>query len=92
MLVDYVADFAREFRDQASLKASTTRALTLYRRSGLGLEAFVDVLYQARAVTKERSASIRAAPVGDGAMPAKPKMAYFFAVLEDLLGRPRAGR
>ena len=91
-LVDYVADFAREFNDRASLTASTSRALTLYRRSGLGLEAFVDALYEARTVTKERSAAIRAAPAGDGAMPAKPKMAYFFAVLEDLLGRPRAGR
>ena len=92
VLVDYVADFAREFHDQASLTASTTRAVALYRRSGLGLEAFVEVLYQARATTKERSAAIRAAPVGNGAMPAKPKMAYFFAVLEDLLERARGGR
>ena len=53
------------------------------------VEAFVDTLYHARTVTKERSAAIRAAPVGDGTMPAKPKMAYFFAVLEDLLGRTR---
>ena len=87
VLVDYVADFAREFNDRASLTASTSRALTLYRRSGLGLEAFVDALYEARTVTKERSAAIRAAPAGDGAMPAKPKMAYFFAVVEDLLAR-----
>ncbi len=89
VLVDYVADFAREFNDRASLTASTTRTLALYRRSGLGLEAFVDALYEARTITKERSAAIRAAPVGEGAMPTKPKMAYFFAVLEDLLGRPR---
>ncbi len=60
--------------------------LTLYRWVGLEVEAFVEVLYRARTITKERAAAIRAKPVGGGLMPVKPKMAYYFAVLEDLLG------
>ncbi len=90
-IVDYLADFAREFGDQAPLTSSVTRTLKLFRESGLTLPVFIDVLYAARATTKERSAGIRAAPVGDGPWPVKPKMAYFFAVLEDLVGRTADG-
>jgi hypothetical protein len=87
-ILDYLADFARELGDTAPLSASVTRAARLYRRSGLGLEAFVAALYAARAKTKERTAAIRAQPIADGrAIPLKPKMAYFFAVLEDLVQR-----
>ena len=87
-ILDYLADFARELGDTAPLSASVTRAVRLYRRSGLGLEAFVAALYAARAKTKERTAAIKAQPSADGrAIPLKPKMAYFFAVLEDLVQR-----
>ncbi|MDP9473617.1 MAG: replication protein [Chloroflexota bacterium] len=90
-IVDYLADFAREFGDQAPLTSSVTRTLKLFRESGLALPTFIDVLYAARATTKERSAGIKAAPVGNGPWPVKPKMAYFFAVLEDLVGRTTDG-
>ena len=54
----------------------------------MDLAAFVAALYAARAKTKERTAAIRAQPIADGrAIPLKPKMAYFFAVLEDLVQR-----
>ena len=87
VLLAFVQDFSREFNDQAPLAASVTRAHNLLRASGLTREAFLDRLYQARAVTKERSASVRAQAGTDGAgLPTKNKMAYFFAVLEDLLG------
>ncbi len=83
----YIADFARELNDKAPLKASTMRAYNLYKRSGLEHSAFVAQLYAARAIVKERTASIRSRGEDTAAgFPTKNKAAYFFAVLEDLLG------
>ena len=78
----YVEDFAREFSDRAPLTSSITRAQNLYRQSGLRLEAFVEVMYQARQVTKERSASVKTEPDATGR---KQRMQYWFAILEDRL-------
>lgn len=71
---------------------STTRAFNLYRQAGVALDVFTARLGEARAITQEQTAAIRAR-VDDGttAFPRKNKMAYFFAVLEDLLG-VREGR
>ena len=83
----YIEDFSRELGDQAPLKSSVTRALNLLEASGLSLEAFINVLYEARSVTKEHTASIRTmAEGGNGRFPTKNKMAYYFAVVEDRLG------
>ena len=58
-----------------------------YRQSGLALEAFVEQLYAARQVTKERTAAIKGRPKADGQGYApKNKMAYYFAIVEDLIG------
>ncbi len=82
MLIEYVSDLSSEFIDTASIEASTTRAVNLYRKSELSLEQFIDIMTEARAITKERMASIKKKTrEGD-----KSKMAYFFAVLEDRLG------
>ena len=81
-LIEYVSDLSSEFIDTASIEASTTRAVNLYRKSGLSLEAFIDIMTEARAITKERMASIKKKN-RDGD---KSKMAYFFAVLEVRLG------
>ena len=87
VLVAYLSDFAREFRDQAPLRISVTRALNLLDRSGISLERFIAQLYQARSLTKEQTASITKTVTRDGSSgPVKSSMAYFFAVLEDLLG------
>lgn len=87
VLQAYVSDFALELNDQAPLRASTMRAYNLLRRTGLPREEFIAHLYTARAVTKERTGSIRSR-AGEDALgaPVKAKMAFFFAVLEDLLG------
>ena len=86
VLLAFIQDFSREFNDRAPLTASVTRGYNLLRSSGLPREAFLERLYQARAITKERSASIRSRAGKDGVgLPTKNKMAYFFAVLEDLL-------
>jgi hypothetical protein len=81
-LVEYVADLSAEFIDIASVESSTTRTTNLFHRAGLPLEQFIDIMTEARAVTKERMASIKKrTKEGD-----KTKMAYFFSVLEDKLG------
>ena len=68
----FISDFAIEFRDQAPKASSLTRLVNLYRESGLSIEEFVPIMYEARARTK-RSTNVR------------NKMAYFFSVLADLL-------
>ena len=80
-LIEYVSDLSSEFVDTASVTSSTTRAVNLYRKSGISLEEFIDVMTEARAITKERIASIKKRNAeGD-----KSKMAYYFAILEDLI-------
>ena len=79
---------ARELGDQAPLTSTTTRLTNLYRNSGLELDTFLDLLIAARGITQERTAAIRT-PRPDGPGP-KPKMAYWFTVLEDLIGQAQA--
>ncbi len=84
-LVEYIADLSTEFIDTASIASSTTRAVNLFRRSGLSMDEFIDIMTEARAVTKERMATIKKRnKEGD-----KTKMGYFFAILEDRLGLRR---
>lgn len=86
LIVDYIVDFAREFNDEAPAKSSVTRAVNLFRRSGLELETFCEHLLAARAVVKERTAAIKTTTEPGKPFPTKRKMGYFFAVLEDQLG------
>lgn len=84
-----VIDFGRKLGDQAPTKSSATRAYNLFQRSGLPFDDFVDCMYEAQAVTQERTGSIRS--TGEDptyGVQRKTKMAYFFAVLEDRLGKP----
>jgi len=83
-ILPYAQDLAREMGDQAPLASTTTRLTTLYRGSGLDLDDYLDRLMQARAITQERTGSIRTRSEGIGP---KPKMPYLLAVLEDLLGQ-----
>ena len=85
-ILSYLEDFARELNDQAPLKSSVTRAYHLYQRTGKPIAVFIDAMYQARAITKERSASIRSQVESGGVRSPKNKTAYFFSVLEDVLG------
>lgn len=86
-ILAYVQDFAREFNDQAPLRSSVSRAYNLFKQSGTSLDVFIQAMYQARAVTKERSASIRSkGNAAAGSISAKNKTAYWFSVLEDVLG------
>lgn len=70
--------FAQELGDQAPTRSSVTRAMNLFEQSGAGRDGFVDLLFQARASTKEMRNSAKHRPQ-------KP-MAYFFSVVEERLG------
>lgn len=69
-----------ELGDQAKVKISISRALNLYQASGVGLDAFVDLLYQAKGEVQDRHKYPGKAPVP------RNRMAYFLAVVEDQLG------
>ena len=86
-ILAYLQDISRLLNDQAPLQSSVTRAYHLYQQSGKPIEVFCELLYQARAITQERSASIRdqGSTTSRGGS-RKGKVGYFFAVLEDLLG------
>ena len=88
-LAGLVEDLRRELNDQAPAGASLTRAVNLYRRAGLSLDEFRGLMYDARRLTQQHTASIRAQlpDAGtSGRLPGKAKMAYFFSVLENSLG------
>ena len=85
-ITTYISDFAREMGDQAPLKSSVTRAYNLYQESGWSFPRFIDALYQARAKTKERTATIRGSASSAAPFGPKAKMGYYFALLEDELG------
>jgi predicted transcriptional regulator len=90
LVTAHIRDFAAEFHDQASTKASVTRALRLLSESGYPRERWSEKLYEARGLTKERSAAIgyqgdsnpRTGQTAFGLN----KMPYFFGVLECVLG------
>lgn len=81
----YITDFAKELNDKAPLRSSSTRALNLMKRSGLPLETFINRMYEARAITKESTGSIRTKSGADQ-YGIKSKMAYWFSVLEEVCG------
>jgi DNA-binding PadR family transcriptional regulator len=88
VLVSYMTDLARELGDKAELTSTVSRTKNLMERSGLDLNAFIPKLYEARAKTQERTGSITSRGGGTDVwgQQRKTKMAYFFSVLEDLLG------
>ena len=92
-LLPYLEDFAPELGDEASLPSTVSRAVNLFHRAHVSVADFTQAMYAARAITKERSASIRRErrEASGWGTPDKNRMPYFFAVLEDVLGlRPPA--
>jgi len=79
VLLPYVADIAREFRDTAPVGSTLTRVVRLQRESGLDDDAFIDRLMRARQITKERTGSIRSGEPGR-----RQQVAYWLSVVEDL--------
>ena len=82
ILTSYLEGIAVELQDQAPLQSTVTRLLGLYQRSQLtSISAFVDMLYRARAVARDRAGSVRGGEPG-----ARRPMPYYLAIVEDLLG------
>lgn len=79
-LLPFVEDFSRELRDASPISSTLTRIVKIYRRSKLDEEAFIDLLYQARQITKERTGSVRN---GEGGK--KNLMPYYLACLDRLV-------
>ena len=79
MLLPYVADIAREFRDTAPVGSTLTRVVRLQRESGLDDDAFIARLLRARQITKERTGTIRSGEPGR-----RQQVAYWLSVVEDL--------
>lgn len=84
-LLPFVEDFSREFGDVAPLPSSLTRLVNIYKRSGLGMEDFIDRLYTARALTKEHSGTITKTQENAGPWAKKNRFPYFVAIVEDLI-------
>jgi len=85
-ILELLSDFRREFNDQATLKQSVSRCYNLMQRANLEIGTFISRMYESRAITKERSASITTILSGSSSISGKHKMAYWFSVLEDLCG------
>jgi len=80
-----VADISAQLHDAEHTAANVGRAARLLQRAGLGEDAFVAALYEARGIARRRAGVTKRAASG-----AVNRMPYFFAVLEDRLGlRPR---
>jgi len=85
-IVWVIREISRELGDQAPVKSTTTRASRLYAQSELSLDDFLDAMQTARLRTKQYTASIKTERVSlNGGLPIKPKVAYFFGVLEGVL-------
>jgi hypothetical protein len=89
-LLAMMEDFAVEFGDQAPLPITVQRTFNLWEKSGVPIEAFTALMYEARALTKEYSGNItkqRKAVPGERSAwgPGKNKMPYFFATLTSIL-------
>jgi hypothetical protein len=75
VLVDVIADLAREFGDEAKLTESVSRAYNLMQQAKIAdISVFVSLMYEARSITKERYGTITR------------RMPYFFSVLADVCG------
>ncbi len=73
--------------DEANITSTVTRAYNLFKRKqeqqpSFDFGTFVSLMYEAKAITQDRSGSIKKTNEHGFTT----KMAYFFAVLEDKLG------
>ncbi len=73
----YLRDVSRQFNDRAPA-SSVSRALNLLAKSGPSRETFLARMLEAVSLTKEQ--------VSGKSEPIKKPMAFYFAVLTDLLG------
>ena len=68
-----MTDFSREWRDSEHLRSNLTQAMRLMRAAGLDDDTFGGLLYEARSIVRQQPGVLN-------------KAAYWFRVVEDLLG------
>jgi hypothetical protein len=78
-------DFSAELHDEEHTAQNISQAARLWQASGRPESAFCQLMYEARALTKQYRVKKRATGPG-GAIGLRNKMPYFFSVLKDLLG------
>ncbi|MFL5732566.1 MAG: hypothetical protein ACJ78Q_05135 [Chloroflexia bacterium] len=74
------ADFSRELGDSAHEASNMRQALNLWQASGLQDQEFVELMHEARKLTRR----YQSRPTWDAM---RNKMAYYFQALRDLVGR-----
>lgn len=87
-LLPFTEDFAREFKDEASLRSSLSQMVNIFLQSETEMDDFVNLLYDARLRTKEYSGSVTKES-SRGAYGGKNMMPYFFKVLRNLVEEAR---
>jgi hypothetical protein len=82
----YLEEYAEELGDEAPLSSTITQAVHLFERSGFTIDGFIGQMQQAHRETLRRSGSIKKQRARGGPGPAKNKMPFYFAILQDYLG------
>jgi hypothetical protein len=85
VLVLRLTDLGRELGDEASVRASASRAYNLMHEAGIVLEDFLHLFSEAKAMVRTHQAGITKLRSDAGSLPRKNLMPYFFATLESLL-------
>jgi hypothetical protein len=80
-----IRDFSAEFHDSEATDSNLGQAARLYSASGFSEAEFCQLMYEARAITKDRVIT-KPAKGEAGEWGARNRMPYFFKVLIDLLG------
>jgi hypothetical protein len=85
VLVQPVTDLGRELGDEAPARSSISRAYNLMREAGVSTDEFLQLLAEAKALTRAHQASITKTRQNAGPVPRKNLMPYLFAILQSLL-------
>ncbi len=81
-IADVACDFSIELGDSAHEASNMKQALNLWQSSGLEEQQFVELMHEARKLTRR----YQSRPTWDAM---NNKMAYYFATLRDLIGQDR---
>ena len=82
-IADVARDFSSELGDSPHETSNMKQALTLWQASGLDEQRFVELMYEARKLTRK----YQSRPTWDSM---NNKMSYFYATLRDLIARSHA--
>ena len=81
----YVEQFSDELHDEEHVPSNIGQAARLWKTSGTSEDHFLQLMHEARTITKKRGNIQKRAAAG-GEYGLRNRMPYFFSVLRDLLG------